>query len=212
VRGRLALLLVASLAGCAALAGCTASKPSAKAGSCLAPLAATSAPPTTVAATGAGTATGTAPGTTTGSGAASGPALPTLALACLDGSGQASLAAVRRPMILSFWATWCPPCRAEVPTVESFAKSAAGLVGVVGVDSNDERGKATSFASDFKLTYPMMSDPKSALLAAAGVPGDLPTLMFVNAAGQIAYRYSSNKLDLPTLRNLTAKYLGVTVA
>jgi thiol-disulfide isomerase/thioredoxin len=136
--------------------------------------------------------------------------LPTIKLGCLDGSGDVALTSVGRPMIVSFWATYCSPCQAETPTMEAFAKANADVVAVVGVDSGDEAGKAKSFASDFGMTYPIVSDPDTSLLKSVAPP-DLPRLLFVTPNGQIAYSYASNALTAATLNHLATTYLGIRV-
>jgi thiol-disulfide isomerase/thioredoxin len=205
VPAALGLLVLGGIAGCASSSGST------NAGRCLAPLTAGSPTQSATAAAVATSASMPSTALSPADSAATGRTLADLALGCLDGSGDVKLSAVGRPMIVSFWATWCQPCRAELPHVESFAQAAGGAVAVVGVDTGDDRGKATSFVSDFGLTFPMVSDPRTALLKTVASPA-LPTLLFVAADGRIAYTYSSNKLDDATLRRLTTKYLGVRVA
>jgi cytochrome c biogenesis protein CcmG, thiol:disulfide interchange protein DsbE len=186
-----ALLALAGLAACSSSSSATA-----KAGTCLQPL---SAPASAVASD------------PTPSAASDGPSLPSITFACLNGSGNVRLSSVGRPMIVSMWATWCQPCRAEVPQIQAFSQAANNAVAVVGVDTGDTHGAGASFVSDFKLTYPMVSDPATKLLNTVP-PHELPTLLFVNGAGRIAYALASNHVDVATLRQLTAKYLGVTVA
>jgi thiol-disulfide isomerase/thioredoxin len=229
----LRVLLVAGLVavgGC--LTGCSSSAIAAKPGTCLAPVSATSnaepaasATPDPVASgsgaagsavSGSAASDSSVPGSGSSGSAASGASgktgqlLPRTALGCLDGSGDVSLAAIERPMIVSFWATYCQPCQAELPIVESFAKAAGGSIAVVGVDSGDERSKALSFASDLGLTFPMVFDPTTGLLKAVAPP-ELPRLLFVTAGGRLAYSYASNQLTAATLRQLAATYLGVRV-
>jgi thiol-disulfide isomerase/thioredoxin len=188
------LLVAGSVAGCA-----SSTSSAARAGTCLAPLT-VSGP----ASPGSEVATYASYSSTTSK-------LPGTSFACLDGTGNVKLASVGRPMIVSMWATWCGPCRAEVPHIESFAEAAGNAVAVVGIDSSDSRSAATSFVSDFKLTYPMVSDP-AGMMQKAIPPHALPTLLFVSADGHIVHSLATNQLDDATLRQLTATYLGVTVA
>jgi thiol-disulfide isomerase/thioredoxin len=203
---RLRPLLLAGvlLLGGGALAACSssASPSAAKAGTCLAPVSATAPASTAAASTAAATAGGPVAVSQDGK------PLPTTKLGCLDGSGDVTLTSVGRPMIVSFWATYCPPCQAETPVVEAFAKANAGTVAVVGVDSGDDAGKAKSFVSDFGMTYPIVSDPTTGLLKSVATP-ELPRLLFVTADGKIAYSYASNQLTAATLDRLVTTYLGV---
>ena len=142
--------------------------------------------------------------------AATGRAIPRLALGCLDGSGKIQIPTLDRPMIISFWATYCGPCRAELPELAAFAKTAGDRLAVVGIDTADESSHGRSMASDLHLTFPMLADPDRKLYLAVAAPG-LPTLLFVAPGGRIVYSLSSNKVDGPTLDQLTSKYFGITV-
>ena len=109
------------------------------------------------------------------------------------------------------WASWCQPCRAELPAVEAFATAAGATVAVIGVDTADERSPAQSTISDLKLTYPMVSDPDQHILHSIGAQG-LPATLFVAPGGEIRYVYNSGTaLDATQIDALVTKYLGVTV-
>jgi cytochrome c biogenesis protein CcmG, thiol:disulfide interchange protein DsbE len=141
---------------------------------------------------------------------ATGRAIPRIALGCLDGSGKTQIPALDRPMIISFWATYCGPCRAELPDLAAFAKTAGDRLAVIGVDTADDQSHGRSMASDLHLAFPMLADPDTQLFKAVAAPG-LPTLLFVAPGGRIAYSLSSNQVDGPTLDRLTSKYLGVAI-
>ena len=116
-----------------------------------------------------------------------------------------------RAEVINVWASWCEPCRAELPAVEAFAKAAGPAVEVIGVDTADERSAAQSTISDFTLTYPMVSDPGQHILHSIGAQG-LPATLFVAPGGDIRYVYNSGTaLDTAHLDALAATYLGVTV-
>jgi thiol-disulfide isomerase/thioredoxin len=137
--------------------------------------------------------------------------VPAQSLACLDGSGDVRLDRLSRPTVINMWASWCQPCRAELPAVEAFAKAAGPAIDVIGVDTADERSPAQSTISDFSLTYPMVSDPDQHLLHSIGAQG-LPATLFVAPGGDIRYAYTSGTaLDIAHLNALAATYLGVTV-
>ncbi len=78
-------------------------------------------------------------------------------------AGEAfQLSAVRgRPVVLNFWATWCPPCRAEIPHLESAWRERGGAVMFVGVDVGESPGQVAAFAEEFGMTYPVPLDPRS---------------------------------------------------
>jgi thiol-disulfide isomerase/thioredoxin len=165
-----------------------------------------------VAATSSKTATATPTVTRSASaGGTSAGRVPAQALACLDGSGAVRLDNLSRPAVINMWASWCQPCRAELPAVEAFAKAAGPGIDVIGVDTADERSPAQSTISDFTLTYPMVSDPDQHILHSIGAQG-LPVTLFVAPGGDIRYVYrSGTALDTAHLNALAATYLGVTV-
>jgi thiol-disulfide isomerase/thioredoxin len=102
-----------------------------------------------------------------------------------NGMGSFSLAAQRgRPVLLDFWATWCPPCRAEAPVVSRAAERYKGRAAVVGVDTSDAPGKAAALAAGIGITFPVVYDDADRIAHAYGV-STLPTLVLVSRDGKI---------------------------
>jgi cytochrome c biogenesis protein CcmG/thiol:disulfide interchange protein DsbE len=76
-------------------------------------------------------------------------------------SGNLSLRDFRgQVVILNFWATWCPPCVAETPSLEAFASKMKdrGVV-VLGVSVDQDRASLEKFVDQYHLTYPIARDP-----------------------------------------------------
>jgi thiol-disulfide isomerase/thioredoxin len=73
---------------------------------------------------------------------------------------EADLAALKgRVVVINFWASWCGPCKAELPALEQVSKQYAGKpVAFVGVDSSDVRDHASKLLADLKITYPTVYD------------------------------------------------------
>jgi thiol-disulfide isomerase/thioredoxin len=115
------------------------------------------------------------------------PAAKNFALKELGHPGQVvSLAAFAgRPLIVNFFASWCPPCKRETPLLASFYKDANGGVVVIGVDANDEAGPAEQFLRKAGVTYPIGFDPLPASTTTSyGVYG-LPQTFFLNSKHRI---------------------------
>ena len=131
---------------------------------------------------------------------------PALVVRQLDGH-DLDLAALRgQVVILNFWATWCPPCRAEMPVLEAFyQKHAAQGVIVIGLSADDPHERKAVRRAMQGFTYP------AALLVDArhngfGNPQVLPVTYIIGADGIIRARL------LPTKGNLTERSLSAAVA
>ena len=136
--------------------------------------------------------------------------LPELTLACFSGGRTVQLGQLRGPMVVNLWASWCGPCRTELPAFQRYADRTQGLVTVLGVDTADTRTGGISIIEDFDLTFPMLVDEKATLQAALGRSA-LPVTLFVDRAGRIAYLYNSTALDEETLELLVEQHLGIVV-
>jgi thiol-disulfide isomerase/thioredoxin len=88
-------------------------------------------------------------------------------------------------VVLNFWATWCAPCRKEMPSLDALEGAMGGPLAVVPVATgrNSVQGIEKFFAEAGVTRLPVLRDPKSALARAMGVMG-LPVTVIVNPQGQ----------------------------
>lgn len=104
-----------------------------------------------------------------------------------DGRGPVRLAAFRgRLVVLNFWTSWCPPCRAEASTLESIylTYQDRGVV-FLGVDlQNDTWEESRAFLRRYHITYPVGRDESGAVGRAYRVTA-IPTTYFVGPDGRI---------------------------
>ena len=117
---------------------------------------------------------------------------------------QADLDALRgRVVVVNFWASWCVPCREEMPALEqaSQAYAEAGRpVTVIGVDASDVRSEAAKFLDEVGATYPTVYDQQGLRggVAASWSVTALPQTWFVardgSRAGRIAGRLTAEDL------------------
>jgi cytochrome c biogenesis protein CcmG, thiol:disulfide interchange protein DsbE len=124
--------------------------------------------------------------TTGGGGAPPAPAAPGFTLDSLTAPGQhITLSQYQgKPLIVNFWASWCPPCQQETPLLASWYTRQHGHVIVVGLDENDIASSAVQFAKSKDVRYPIGVDPHLAAANAYGVTG-LPQTFFLNAQHRI---------------------------
>ncbi len=162
----------------------------------------------------AGTASGRADAAGTiapGRPATASPALPDLTFDCLgDGEAVPLRAITGAPTVVNLWASWCLPCRQELPSFERLAQAAAGSVRVVGVVTEDSPDRARSLAADLGLSFPSLVDTGGRLRRELGVPA-LPVTALVAADGRLAHVYSGPPLEYGALRALVADRLRVQV-
>ncbi|MDO8308240.1 MAG: TlpA disulfide reductase family protein [Actinomycetota bacterium] len=116
-------------------------------------------------------------------------ALPPIAGPTLDG-GMLDLADLRgRVVVLNSWASWCEPCRAELPALVDLAAGADPQdVAVVGLNVSDDPDAAAAFADSLGVTYPSIVDPEGAILPTVpGVPpSSLPSTVILDRDGRVA--------------------------
>lgn len=112
-------------------------------------------------------------------------ALPDVTLDALDPDGDPlALAELEGPAVLNLWATWCAPCRAELPAFQEVS-DARDDVRFVGVDIAEDPEKARAFLDELGVTFEQYLDDAGELSEALGVAG-LPVTIVVDADGRIA--------------------------
>jgi cytochrome c biogenesis protein CcmG, thiol:disulfide interchange protein DsbE len=88
------------------------------------------------------------------------------------------------PVVLNFWATWCPPCRSEMPELQAASQRLAGQVTIVGVDQAETPAQVQAFATQFGITYPIPLDQNADASRLYRVRS-LPTTFFIDRFGII---------------------------
>jgi len=100
-------------------------------------------------------------------------------------------------VLLNFWATWCPPCREEIPSIEALSKAMKGQkFEVFAVDVGEDIATVKAFVSEQKMTYPIYLDPNSILSRIYASQG-IPTTYLLDKDGRFiagmvgSYNYSN---------------------
>jgi len=163
-------------------------------------------------ATGTQTA-GTTPAAATSSAATTtagvGQPMPAYTTELLDGK-KFDIAAERGNVVfLNLWATWCGPCRYEIPELQSLhQKYASRRFKVVGISLDDTGvGGVKQFVAQHSMTYPIAYDP-AGKIAAIFDSSVLPTSVIVDRSGQIVWKkFGIVSMDDPTLNDALTKAL-----
>jgi len=119
---------------------------------------------------------------------AAGQRAPGVTFAMLDGTDLPLARLKGQVVLVNFWATWCPPCRAEMPGLESVyeAKHGAGFT-VVGVSLDDKTPpQVAAFLRDHGIAYPVAMGTSEAVAAFGGV-SSLPTSYLIDRDGRVRY-------------------------
>jgi cytochrome c biogenesis protein CcmG/thiol:disulfide interchange protein DsbE len=106
-----------------------------------------------------------------------------------DASGSVSLQDFEgRPVVLNFWASWCVPCRKEMPALQEVSEEVQDRIAFVGINHQDSRGDALKFLDETGVRFPAGYDPEGATAAAYGLYG-MPTTIFISPDGRILERH-----------------------
>ncbi len=114
---------------------------------------------------------------------------PDFRLPALDGR-TISLADYRgKKVVVSFWASWCAPCRLELPVLRSFFDKTYrrdGNFEILSINLDEDREAAEAAAEQIKLPFPVLLDPGQKIANAFGVQG-IPALFVIGQTGKVDY-------------------------
>jgi len=131
-------------------------------------------------------------------------------LDCLDQSAGAQLGALRGPMIINVWGSWCAPCVEEIPHFVRFYEKAKGVVQLVGVNVEEANLQdAQEFVVENGITWPNLYDfdGRSRQYFGLGVP----VTWFIAANGDVVYKHIGVINSELELIKLTQKHLGIKI-
>lgn len=114
-------------------------------------------------------------------------AAPDFTLKDLDGAmvNLKSVIGKNKVTILNFWATWCPPCRAEIPDFIEFVKGHQGeKVALVAVNLQESQKKVEAFAETVGMNFPILLDGKGSVAQDYQIYA-IPTTFFIDGSGVI---------------------------
>ena len=132
-------------------------------------------------------------------------AAPAFDLPALDGQ-RVTLAEYRgkKKLVVSFWASWCGPCKMEMPALREFyerQQKHSDKFELLAISIDDERAPAERFASEMKLPFPVLLDLHSQAANAYGVEA-IPSLFIIDENGKVIYGHTGFEADLQTVLTL----------
>lgn len=115
-----------------------------------------------------------------------------------------------KPVVINFWASWCPPCTAELPVFVKLREAYGERVRVVTIDWNEPGGVAQSYLKAHGVDLPVIEDRQSRIYAAYSL-SEVPDTIVLDADGAVTY-VSLGELSWQELRSAVDQALGPPAA
>src|SRR6266699_2170570 len=113
-------------------------------------------------------------------------------------------------VLVNFWATWCPPCREEVPEMISLQRQFGDKLEIVGISEDDDApANVMRFAQHSRINYPIVMATSEVIAAYGGVPA-LPTTFVIDTQGRVVGKHAGLHPIDTYIREIRA-LLGMTV-
>lgn len=93
-----------------------------------------------------------------------------------------------RPVMVDFWASWCDPCRFEMPFITRLRAKYLGRIDFIGVNYQDAPEPAADFVRELKVNFPSYRDPKGEIGKGQGGILGMPTAIFFDGQGREVFR------------------------
>lgn len=112
---------------------------------------------------------------------------PAISATQLDGASFSLQAHRGKPVVLVFWASWCGPCKREIPELTELVAHYGDRVTFISVNAGETTPTAARVAAEWGIRWPVIMDPTSQIQADYRVEA-LPTVVIVDADGVIRFR------------------------
>ena len=140
--------------------------------------------------------------------------MPAFLVNDLDGNPVSTAAWKGKVVFVNFWATWCPPCRAEIPILIDLQNRYKDRLQIVGVSVDDgDPADVKQFVKEAGINYPIVMSDRAITKEYGGVPA-LPTMFVVNPDGNVVQKHEglfSNELYEAEVRSLLGLPVDATI-
>lgn len=140
----------------------------------------------------------------------SGERLPDVEIVPLVDGAPSSLADIEGPAVVNLWATWCAPCRAEIPDFEEVHRARSDEVRFVGINIGEDAAPAAAFIDEVGATYDQFRDPDGFVVTELRTTA-MPVTIVLDADGNVTTR-NLGPMDEDDLNEAIDLALGVTPA
>ena len=136
-------------------------------------------------------------------------ALPDMTLHCLGSDASRDIRRLAgRPMVINFWASWCGPCKLELPLLGRADREFGDTVSFLGIDAQDSSAEAWKVLTAAGVKYPQLEDPKGRTRAPFGWQSGLPLTVFVDVRGRMVGTERTPFRTYPEVTAALHRHLG----
>jgi len=115
-------------------------------------------------------------------------AAPDFKLTALDGKPLTIAALQGKVVFLNFWATWCGPCRAEIPDLIALQDRYKGRLQIIGLNVDDEEADIQKYVEEMGINYPVAMTSNDVRIQFGGIPA-LPTSFVLDTEGRVVQKH-----------------------
>ena len=123
-----------------------------------------------------------------GSGGGAGATLPEVSITPLDGGSEVLLSDIQGPAVVNLWATWCTPCRKEIPDFQAVHEARGDEVRFVGINIGESAGQIDEYLTEVGATYEQYIDEEGYVQTELEAT-NMPTTVVIDADGRIVERH-----------------------
>ena len=111
------------------------------------------------------------------------------------------------PVVINKWASWCGPCRAELPILQQVSTERGKEIAFVGVNARDKRPAAERFIAQYPAPYPSYEDPGETIAQELKAPSNFPVTLFLDKDGKTVFTHQGGYRSVADLNADIDTYL-----